>query len=109
MKTKIVVFVSLIFGFFLGVAFTAVTLSVSAERMMVKELKSPYDFDKTVRIMTKRINEKPGWHVTTVIDQNEAVTKGGAPSIGKFKIIKYCHAGFSSKCSAPMIARKSGT
>ena len=96
MKTKITVIVSLIFGFLIGVIFTAVTINVSAKEMLVKEFKSPYDFDKTVQVMTDRINNKKGWHVTNVIDQNKAVSENGGFPIGNFKIIKYCHGGFSA-------------
>jgi len=96
MKTKITVIVSLIFGFIIGVIFTAVTINVSAKEMLVKEFKSPYDFDKTVQVMTDRINNKKGWHVTNVIDQNKAVSENGGFPIGNFKIIKYCHGGFSA-------------
>jgi uncharacterized protein (DUF302 family) len=97
MKTKITVIVSLIFGFLIGVLFTAVTINISAKPMLVKEFKSPYDFEKTVQVMTDRINNKEGWHVTNVIDQNKAVSENGGFPIGNFKIIKYCHGGFSAE------------
>jgi uncharacterized protein (DUF302 family) len=97
MKTKITVIVSLTFGFLIGVLFTAVTINISAKPMLVKEFKSPYDFEKTVQVMTDRINNKEGWHVTNVIDQNKAVSENGGFPIGNFKIIKYCHGGFSAE------------
>jgi uncharacterized protein (DUF302 family) len=97
MKTKITVIVSLIFGFLIGVLFTAVTINISAKPMLVKEFKSPYNFEKTVQVMTDRINNKEGWHVTNVIDQNKAVSENGGFPIGNFKIIKYCHGGFSAE------------
>lgn len=64
---------------------------------MVKEFKSPYDFDKTVEVVAQRINTKSGWHVTDIIDQNKAVTENGGFDIGNFKIIKYCHGAYSAK------------
>ncbi len=97
MKTKLVILGSVVLGFMLGAIFTAATISVSASRMMVKELKSPYGFDKTVRVIKARINQKPGWHVTDVIDQNHEVKKHGGFEIGKFKIIKYCHGKFAAQ------------
>jgi uncharacterized protein (DUF302 family) len=97
MKTKITVIVSLTFGFLIGVLFTAVTINISAKPMLVKEFKSPYNFEKTVQVMTDRINNKEGWHVTNVIDQNKAVSENGGFPIGNFKIIKYCHGGFSAE------------
>jgi uncharacterized protein (DUF302 family) len=96
MKTKITVIVSIIFGFTLGIIFTAAALNISAGKMMLKELKSPYDFNKTVQVMKNRINQKPGWHVTEIIDQNYEVKKHGGFEIGNFKIIKYCHGKFAA-------------
>ncbi len=99
MKTKIISIVSLIFGFLAGIIFTAVVINISAGEMMVKEFKSPYDFDKTVSLMEQRINEKEGWHVTGIIDQNKEVKENGGFEIGNYKIIKYC----SGKYSAEML------
>jgi uncharacterized protein (DUF302 family) len=96
MKTKITVIVSLVFGFFIGLVFSGIVISISSGEMMVKELKSPYDFEKTVEIMTNRINNKEGWKVTEVIDQNKEVVANGGYEIGNFKIIKYCHGKYSS-------------
>jgi uncharacterized protein (DUF302 family) len=96
MKTKLVAIVTLLFGFIAGIVFTGITISISSGEMMIKELKSPYDFDKTVSVMVERINGKQGWHVTEVIDQNkESIENGGTP-IGNFKIIKYCSGHYSS-------------
>ena len=60
---KIATIVSLIFGFLAGIIFTGITISISSGEMMVKEFKSPYDFNKTIQIMQERINGKEGWHV----------------------------------------------
>lgn len=94
---KITIIVSIILGFAVGVIFTGITLSVSAGEMMMKEFKSPYDFEKTVEVMTNRIDSKNGWHVTNVIDQNKEIIENGGSAIGKYKIIKYCHAGYSAR------------
>ncbi len=96
MKTKLTVAVTLLFGFIVGIIFSGIVISISSGEMMVKELKSPYDFDKTVSVMVEKINGKDGWHVTEVIDQNkESIENGGTP-IGKFKIVKYCSGHYSS-------------
>ncbi len=96
MKTKIIITVSLIMGFIAGILFAGIAISVSSGEMMVKEFKSPYDFDKTVLVMVEQINGKDGWHVTEVIDQNkESIENGGTP-IGNYKIIKYCSGHYSS-------------
>jgi len=96
MKTKIFIIVSLLFGFIAGIIFTGIVISISSGEMMVKEFKSPYDFDKTVEVMVERINGQKGWHVTEVIDQNKEVTNNGGFPIGKFKIIKYCNGAYSA-------------
>ena len=97
MKIKLVIFVSIILGFIAGIIFSGIAVSVSSGEMMVKEFKSPYDFEKTMDLMVDRINLSEGWNVTDVIDQNaEVIASGGSP-IGKFKIIKYCSGVFSSR------------
>jgi uncharacterized protein (DUF302 family) len=97
MKTKLIIIVNLIFGFLAGILFTSIAISLSTGEMMVKEFKSPYDFDKTVEVMAQRINEKPGWHVTDIIDQNAEVKAHGGFEIGNFKIIKYCNGKYSAE------------
>lgn len=97
MEKKILVIVSVLGGLVFGVFFTGMALNLSSEKMMLMEIKSPYEFEKTVEVISNRINNKDGWKVTGVIDQNQAVVDGGAPSIGKFVIIKYCSAKFSSE------------
>ena len=97
MKTKLIVVVTLTLGFILGIIFAGIVVSVSSKNMMIKELKSPYDFDKTVEVLVERINNADGWIVTDVIDQNEAVLSNGGESIGNFKIVKYCSGEFSSR------------
>lgn len=94
---KVIISVSIVLGFVLGVIFTGITISVSSGQMMVKELKSPYDFDKTVTVMSERINAKEGWHVTTIINQNKETIENGGFAIGNYKIIKYCSGAFSAR------------
>jgi len=100
MKTKARTIVYIIFGFIAGIIFSGVAVSISSGEMMVKEIKSPYDFSKTVSVMSDRINAKEGWHVTDVIDQNQEAIMNGGYSIGNYKIIKYC----SGKYSADMLS-----
>jgi len=109
MKSKILIIVMLLFGFMAGIIFTAVTISVSSGEMLVKEFKSPYDFDKTVTVMSERINAKDGWHVTGIIDQNKEVQAHGGYAIGNFKIIKYCHGGFAAEMLKSDDRKKTGT
>lgn len=97
MKTKIIIIVSVLIGFLIGILFSGIAISVSSKEMLVKEFKSPYDFNKTVEVMEARINNADGWHVTEIIDQNKEVQANGGFDIGNFKIIKYCHGGYSSE------------
>ncbi len=97
MKNKITATVSIIFGIIIGIVFSGIVISISSGEMMVKEFKSPYDFDKTVEVMAAQINGKPGWHVTDIIDQNKEVSENGGSPIGNYKIIKYCHGAYSSQ------------
>jgi len=97
MKTKLSVIVSVIIGIIIGILFSGIALSLSAGNMILKEIKSPYDFEKTVSVLTERINSQPGWHVVTLIDQNEAVTMHGGKPIGKFNIVQYCNGKSSSQ------------
>ena len=87
---------SLIGGFILGfvVAMFLVPyfFKISAEDMLFKQIKSPYNFEKTVNILTQRIAHQPGWHVVTVINQEEEIKKYGGPDVGKVAIIKFCNA-----------------
>lgn len=76
--------------FFFGAVFSAVALNLAAPKLMLKEVASPYDFDKSVRIITERLNAKKGWHVITVYDQDAEVRAHGGEPIGKMAIIKYC-------------------
>lgn len=97
MKTKLLVTVSIIFGALLGVILTGITINFSAGQMMIKEMKSPYDYEKTIETIAARINAKPGWHVVAIIDQNKEVQIHGSKPIGKFSIIQYCNAKYSSE------------
>lgn len=97
MKFKISTVVYILFGFIAGIIFSGIVISVSTSEMLVKEIKSPYDFEKTVSVMSDRITAKEGWHVTEIIDQNHEVSTNGGFPIGNFKIIKYCSGYYSAK------------
>ena len=108
MKTKILVIVTLVFGFLLGIIFSGIFANISSGEMMIKEIKSPYDFEKTVEVLTNRINQQKCGHVTSVIDQNEAVSENGGFSIGKYKIIQYCSGSNSAQMLSVDDRRKLG-
>ncbi|MBB1125105.1 DUF302 domain-containing protein [Thiospirillum jenense] len=86
----------LVGGFLLGILFTGITINLAVPQLLIKEVHSPYDFDKTVRIIQERIAASPRWHVVEVYDQNaEAIAHGGQP-IGRMAIIKYCSGHYAS-------------
>jgi len=97
MKTKLTAIVFTIFGILAGIIFTAVTLNLSAGRMMIKEIKSPYDYEKTIETIVNRVNAMEGWHIVTVYDMNKEVTEHGGKPIGKYSIIKYCSGEYASE------------
>ncbi|MFH1195837.1 MAG: DUF302 domain-containing protein [bacterium] len=97
MKIKLIAVSSMIIGAFIGILFTAIAINLSTGNMMLKEIKSPYDFEKTVEVLTQRINSQPAWHVVTVIDQNAEVQKHGGKPIGKFNIVQFCSDKYSSE------------
>jgi len=97
MKTKLIAIVFTSIGIIIGIIFTAISIHLSAGKMMIKEMKSPYDFEKTIEMLSTRINSKPGWHVSNIIDQQEELVKNGGAKIGKYKIIQYCNAKYSSE------------
>jgi len=97
MKTKLNAIVFGIFGVLAGIIFTAVTLNISAGRMMIKEIKSPYDYEKTIETIVNRVNAMEEWHIVTVYDMNKEVTEHGGEPIGKYSIIKYCSGKYASE------------
>jgi len=86
-----------ILGFVLALFIIPLMFKISAENMLFKQVKSPYDFDKTVKILTDRISNKKGWHVVDVINQQEEIKKYGGPDVGNIKIIKFCNAEYAGE------------
>jgi|LGVE01.1.fsa_nt_gb uncharacterized protein (DUF302 family) len=97
MEKKVLVIVSVLGGLVFGVFFTGLTMNMSSEKMMLVEIKSPYEFEKTVDVIQNKINNQDGWRVTGLIDQNQSVIDGGGAPIGKFIIVKYCSGKFASE------------
>jgi len=92
---------SVLVGMVLGIVFSAfifgIAFKIAAPTIFFKEVKSTYEFDKTVDIIKNRINAKDGWHVTTIIDQQQEVLENGGVDIGKVKIIKFCNGKLSGE------------
>jgi uncharacterized protein (DUF302 family) len=88
--------VPMIIGLIVGVFITGITVNLAAPRLLIKEVHSPYDFEKTVRIITERITMTDRWHVVEVYDENAEVTAHGGEAIGRMAIIKYCSGFYAS-------------
>lgn len=97
MKIKLDLWIGLILGVVLSLFIVGIVFKTAAPTMLFKEIKSSYDFDKTVNLIVKRINNQEGWHVTEVIDQQKEIIQNGAEDIGKVKIIKFCNAKYSAQ------------
>ncbi len=86
-----------IIGFVLAMFLVPYLFKLSAQNMLFKQIKSPYSFEKTVNILTHRIAHQSGWHIVTVINQEEEIKKYGGPDVGKVAIIKFCNAKLAGK------------
>jgi len=96
-NSKLSVLVGVALGLVLSLFVTGIAFKVAAPTMFFKEIKSAYDFDKTVELISTRINAKDGWHVTTIIDQQKEVLDNGGQDVGKVKIIKFCNGKLSGE------------
>ncbi len=92
---KVIVTIVFLLGLVIGTITTGILINLSAERIMFKEIVSPYDFEKTVGVLTKRINDTKNWHVTAVIDHAKEIKNHGGGDIGKMKIVQYCSGKFA--------------
>lgn len=92
---------SFIAGLVLGVvvAFFIIPFGfkLAFKNILFKEAPSSFGFEKTVSLITDRINHQSGWHVTNVINQEQVLLENGGSEVGKVKIIKFCNAKLSSK------------
>lgn len=97
MKTKLAVLIGIALGIVFSLVVTGVAFKIAAPTLLFKEVKSTYSFDKTVEMISSRINKKDGWHVTDIIDQQKEILDNGGQDVGKVKIIKFCNANLSGE------------
>ena len=95
--SKLSVIVGIVLGIVISAFVFGIALKVAAPTMFFKEVKSTYEFDKTVDIIKNKINAKDGWHVTTIIDQQQEILENGGIDVGKVKIIKFCNGKLSGE------------
>lgn len=100
MNNKMGITIGIILGLVLSLFVTGMAFKIAAPTMFFKEVSVPYGFDKTVEVISARINKQDGWHVTDVIDQQKEVLEYGGEDVGKVKIIKFCNG----KLSGVMLA-----
>ena len=84
------ILVGIIIGAVFSLFITGIVFKIAAPTLLLKEVKSIYSFDKTVDLITSRINKKDAWHVTNIIDQQKEILDNGGEDVGKVKIIKFC-------------------
>lgn len=94
---KLSILVGIVLGLVFSVFVMGIAFKIAAPSMLLKEVKSPYEFEKTIEMLKNRINAKEGWHVTSIIDQQEEIINNGGGDIGRVKIIKYCNAKYSAE------------
>jgi uncharacterized protein (DUF302 family) len=87
----------LIIGAVIALFTVPLLFKFSAQTMLFKQVVSPYSFEKTVTLLTKRISDAKGWHVVEVINQEEEIKKYGGPDVGKVAIIKFCNAKYAGE------------
>lgn len=91
------IFIGAVLGVVISFFVIGLFFKISAPTMFFKEVTVPYSFEKTVSMLTNRINKQKGWHVTTVIDQQKEIVSHGGKNVGRVKIIKFCNGKLSGK------------
>ncbi|WP_373000793.1 DUF302 domain-containing protein [Sulfurimonas sp.] len=94
---KLSILVGGVLGLVLSVFVMGIGFKIAAPTMLLKEVKSSYEFDKTVELIQNRINKQDGWHVSSVINQQEELINNGGADVGRVKIIKFCNAKYASE------------
>ena len=97
MSNKLAITVGIILGAVFSLFITGIAFKIATPTLFFKEIRSTYSFEKTVELLQTNINKQEGWHVTTVIDQQQEVLQYGGSDVGKVKIIKFCNAKLSAK------------
>jgi uncharacterized protein (DUF302 family) len=65
--------------------------------LMVKEIRSPFDFDETIARLTSSIGSRKGWHVFNVVDQGGEIIRNGGDDVGRITVLQYCHGALASR------------
>jgi uncharacterized protein (DUF302 family) len=74
----------------LGAVLTMGGMKVGAPHMMMHESESPYDFNKTVEVISENAKQQ-GWKVPKVYDFQETIRKDGGMDVGPMKVVELCH------------------
>lgn len=78
----------------------ALLMGCSMGKIMVQENESPYQFDKTVELITENAKGR-GWMVPKIYDFQKSLIAAGQPDPGPVKVIKLCHP----KYAGPLLSK----
>ncbi|MEA1895823.1 MAG: DUF302 domain-containing protein [Euryarchaeota archaeon] len=82
-------------GFVLGVIIVLFVMKMAAPRMMVHEVKGPYDFDTTVDTVIANAKSE-GWTVPKVYNFQKSILDAGSGDVGRIKVIEMCQPEYAS-------------
>lgn len=77
-------------------ALVALLSGCNMGEIMIHENQSPYDFDKTVEVITANAKAE-GWMMPKVYDFQKSLLENKQPDPGKVKALKICHPEFASR------------
>lgn len=94
---KLSLSVGIVIGLVFSIFLVGIAFKIAAPTILLKEVKSPFEFEKTVEMLKNRIDTKEGWHVTEIIDQQEEILAHGGGKTNRVKIIKFCNAKYAAE------------
>jgi len=97
MNGKLAVLVGVVLGTVFSLVIVGIVYKIAAPTILFKEVRSTYSFDKTVDLIIKRINQKEGWQVTGIVNQQKEILNAGGVDVGKVKVIKFCNGKLSGE------------
>ncbi len=65
--------------------------------LMIKEIASPHDYEKTLDLIKKTFSNSEGWRIVNIIDQGKKIIENGGDPVGRITIIQYCHSIYASQ------------
>jgi uncharacterized protein (DUF302 family) len=82
---------------FISIISSAIILAgCSMGELMVNEAKSPYDFDKTVSMITQQAKQQ-GWVVPKMYDFQQSLLNFDQDDPGRIKVLKVCKPEYAAR------------